>query len=69
MEAQGFVYSEILTKEMRDKAREDRARKDLVQDMVTKGRDSYSVGQHLWTTLQVRYSSRCIVSPCLEIFI
>ena len=41
----GFVYSEILTQEMRNKARQDIHRTDLVTDMVTKNRSSYNVGQ------------------------
>lgn len=53
MEAAGFVYSETLTKEMKGKAMQDRERKDLVDDMITKNRTSYGVAQHLWTTLQV----------------
>ncbi|KAL7529792.1 hypothetical protein ACHAXR_003157, partial [Thalassiosira sp. AJA248-18] len=53
MEAMGFVYSDSLTKTMRDKARQDIHRKDLVKDMIKKNQTSYNVAQHLWTTLQV----------------
>ena len=53
MEAAGFVYSELLTKEMRSKAKADSARTDLVLDMKAKGKTSYSVGQHLWANMQV----------------
>ena len=34
MEAMGFVYSDILTKEMRSKAKEDRVRMDLVPESM-----------------------------------
>ena len=52
MEAAGFVYSESLTKEMRGKAQKDSQRKDLI-DAMKKSDKSFSVAQHLWTTLQV----------------
>ena len=53
MEMMGFVYSESLTKKMHAEAKKDSQRKDLVEDMVTQGRNSYHVAQHLWNTLQV----------------
>jgi len=53
MESQGFVYSEILTSEMRKKAIMDRHRRDLVKDMENKKDTSFNVGQHLWGTLLV----------------
>jgi len=53
MESSGFVFSNILTSQMRSKAKEDHRRTDLVKDMITKNRTTYSVGQHLWGTLQV----------------
>jgi len=53
MEAAGFVYSEILTKEMKAKAKTDQNRVDLVKDMKTKNRANYYVGQHLWGSMQV----------------
>lgn len=58
MEAAGFVYSKILTDEMKGKARQDSSRTDLVDDMITKNKTSYNVAQHLWTTLQVRTCHR-----------
>mmetsp|Transcript_10645 Transcript_10645/g.19641 ORF Transcript_10645/g.19641 Transcript_10645/m.19641 type:complete len:129 (-) Transcript_10645:119-505(-) len=54
MESQGFVYSEILTSEMRKKAMMDRHRRDLVKDMENK--ETYvrfNVGQHIYGTLLV----------------
>jgi len=53
MEAMGFVYSAILTQEMRKKAGEDTNRLDLVKDMKRLNKTSYSVAQHLRTSLQV----------------
>ena len=51
MESSGFIYSDWLTKEMRNKAKEDMHRKDLVAEM--KPDKMYHVAQHLWTSLQV----------------
>lgn len=51
MEMMGFVYSEHLSKEMRNKAEQDKTRTDLVKAMQSD--KSYAVGQHLRTTLQV----------------
>ena len=51
MEAAGFLYSDILTQEMRFKAGEDKMRTDLVAAME-EGKQ-YSVAQHLWTTMLV----------------
>lgn len=51
MEAAGFLYSDILTQEMRIKAGEDKMRTDLVAAME-EGKQ-YSVAQHLWTTMLV----------------
>ena len=53
MEMMGFVYSSSLTEAMHKKAKQDTGRKDLIEDMKTKGRNSYYVGQHLAYTLQV----------------
>mmetsp|Transcript_32032 Transcript_32032/g.67341 ORF Transcript_32032/g.67341 Transcript_32032/m.67341 type:complete len:383 (-) Transcript_32032:206-1354(-) len=53
MESMGFIYSDILTKEMRKKAQTDSNRRDLVEDMKTQNRTQYAVAQHLWTSLQV----------------
>mmetsp|Transcript_29752 Transcript_29752/g.54638 ORF Transcript_29752/g.54638 Transcript_29752/m.54638 type:complete len:127 (-) Transcript_29752:223-603(-) len=54
MESSGFVYSESLTKEMRDKSRSDSNRLDLVNDMKKPdAKSTYSVAQHLWGTMQV----------------
>lgn len=54
MESAGFVYSESLTIEMRDKARLDSSRLDLVKDMKKPGaKTNYGVAQHLWSTMQV----------------
>jgi len=53
MEAAGFVYSGILTNEMKAEAQKDNQRKDLVDDMIKQNKPSYHVAQHLWTTLQV----------------
>jgi len=52
MEQMGFVYSERLTKEMRDKAKEDRNRLDLTKRIQDEGKN-VNVGQHLWGTLLV----------------
>ena len=52
MESMGFVYSEILTKQMRSKASEENKRTDLRRDW--KSDKSYNVGQHLWANMQVR---------------
>eukprot|EP00956_Cyclotella_meneghiniana_P036374 scaffold124816_cov23-Cyclotella_meneghiniana.AAC.1 len=47
----GFLYSDELTREMKNKAQKDSQRKDIIPAMdPTK---NYHVGQHLWTTLQV----------------
>eukprot|EP00986_Skeletonema_menzelii_P014394 scaffold9509_cov146-Skeletonema_menzelii.AAC.4 len=43
MEMMGFVYSSSLTEAMHKKARSDMNRKDLLEDMKTKGKDSYHV--------------------------
>ena len=51
MESMGFVYSEHLTMMMKEKAGEDKMRTDLLKEME-EGKE-YSIGQHLWTTLQV----------------
>ena len=51
MESSGFIYSDWLTKEMRAKALQDKARTDLVAAM--KSDKMYHVAQHLWTSLQV----------------
>ena len=53
MESSGFIYSDWLTKEMRDQAKQDSNRLDLIEDMKTKNRTHYAVAQHLWTSLQV----------------
>jgi len=53
MEMMGFVYSEDLTNKMHEQARTDRTRKDLIEDMVIKGKNSYQVAQHLFKTGQV----------------
>ncbi|KAL7543766.1 hypothetical protein ACHAXR_013076 [Thalassiosira sp. AJA248-18] len=63
MEAMGFVYSDILTNEMKKKAHEDKNRADLVKVMKqhwtkdrierTQNRTKHNIAQHLWTTLQV----------------
>lgn len=56
MEAMGFVYSDILTKEMRSKAKEDRERMDLVpESMRSPDKKSYNVAQHIWGTLLVGF--------------
>ena len=47
----GFVYSEYLTNEMTSKASQDKGRNDLVTAM--KSDQTYSVGQHIWSTMQV----------------
>ena len=60
MESSGFIYSDWLTKEMRDQAKQDSNRLDLIEDMKTKNRTHYAVAQHLWTSLQV-----CILFVCL----
>lgn len=51
MEMMGFIYSEDLTEEMTGKASLDKERTDIIAAMESNG--SYSVGQHIWTTLQV----------------
>lgn len=51
MEMMGFVYSDELTKDMRGFALVDKARTDIIPAMEDD--KSYSVGQHLWSTLQV----------------
>ena len=51
MEMMGFVYSDELTKEMAGYASQDKARTDIIPAM--EDGKSYSVGQHLWSTLQV----------------
>mmetsp|Transcript_1993 Transcript_1993/g.4715 ORF Transcript_1993/g.4715 Transcript_1993/m.4715 type:complete len:388 (-) Transcript_1993:62-1225(-) len=53
MEAAGFVYSESLTLEMKDKAKADVRRNDLIDAMKKSENKSFSVAQHLWTTMQV----------------
>ena len=53
MEMMGFVYSDDLTNKMREQARTDISRKDLIEDMVIKGKNSYQVAQHLFKTGQV----------------
>ncbi|EJK60904.1 hypothetical protein THAOC_18679 [Thalassiosira oceanica] len=53
MEAAGFVYSESLTLEMKDKAKADVRRNDLTDAMKKSDNKSFSVAQHLWTTMQV----------------
>lgn len=54
MESRGFVYSDILTQEMRKKANEDRTRRDLTKKMQEdKTKGSFNVAQHLWGTLLV----------------
>ena len=53
MEMMGFVYSDDLTNKMREQARTDISRKDLIEDMVIKGKNSYYVAQHLFLTGQV----------------
>lgn len=53
MEMMGFVYSHDLTEEMHRQADQDTQRKDLVEEMKTKGKANYHVGQHLSYTLQV----------------
>ncbi|KAL7528547.1 hypothetical protein ACHAXR_003932 [Thalassiosira sp. AJA248-18] len=56
MEAMGFVYSEILTSMMKQKAIQDKDRRDLVElkkKSQTPNRTRYNVAQHLRTTLQV----------------
>ena len=51
MEMMGFLYSDELTKVMKEYAGKDRGRRDIIPAMdPNKG---YNVGQHLWTTLQV----------------
>lgn len=51
MEMMGFLYSDELTKVMKEYAGKDRGRRDIIPAMdPTK---NYSVGQHLWSTLQV----------------
>jgi hypothetical protein len=57
MEQMGFVYSERLTKEMRDKAKEDRNRLDLTKRIQDEGKN-VNVGQHLWGTLLVSIIGR-----------
>lgn len=52
MEAMGFVYSDILTKEMREKVRSDGERTDLTQKIQEEGKN-VNVGQHLFGTLLV----------------
>ena len=52
MEMMGFVYSDDLTKEMTGKASLDKGRKDIVAEMENSDRN-FSVGQHIWGTLQV----------------
>lgn len=49
----GFQYSSFLTEMMHKQAKMDVNRKDLVEDMVTKGKNTYHVAQHLSYTLQV----------------
>lgn len=51
MEMMGFVYSEHLTNEMKSKASQDKMRNDIVAAMETN--KTYSVGQHIWSTMQV----------------
>jgi len=51
MEMMGFVYSEDLTNEMKQKALEDVSRNDLVAAMESN--KTYHVAQHIWGTLQV----------------
>eukprot|EP00956_Cyclotella_meneghiniana_P034133 scaffold101813_cov86-Cyclotella_meneghiniana.AAC.1 len=47
----GFLYSDELTQIMKEKASTDKGRTDIIPAMdPTK---NYSVGQHLWSTLQV----------------
>ena len=55
-EAAGFVYSEVLTKEVRIVAQSDHLLKNLTTNMNEDR--SYSVGQHIWTSMMVR-SLRC----------
>lgn len=49
MEAMGFRYADRLTKEMRDKARQDRGNMEYVPE----GMSATNVGQHIWGTLLV----------------
>ena len=66
MEAAGFVYSDILTKEMRGKAGQDKLkRKELG---LPKSDRPYSVAQHLWTTLQVGRFSLSAMRICIYAF-
>ena len=53
MEMMGFVYSDKLTQEVHEQANKDTLRKDLVEEMKTKGKANYHVAQHLSYTLQV----------------
>lgn len=56
MEASGFVYSESLTTQMKQKAQTDISRTDLTDAMKKKfalDKTNFSVAQHLWTTMQV----------------
>mmetsp|Transcript_11634 Transcript_11634/g.17800 ORF Transcript_11634/g.17800 Transcript_11634/m.17800 type:complete len:388 (+) Transcript_11634:92-1255(+) len=53
MEMMGFVYSNTLTEMMHKQAKLDVNRKDLVDDMTTREKSTYHVGQHLSYTLQV----------------
>lgn len=50
-EAAGLIYSNVLTKQMRDKAREDKGVNNLLPSMDRER--VYSTGQHLYTSLQV----------------
>lgn len=54
MESMGFVYSGDLTQIMRQKAMQDKDRKDLVKDMDKER--NYSVAQHIWGTMLVSNS-------------
>lgn len=66
MEAAGFVYSDILTKEMRGKAGQDKLKR--IELGLPKSDRPYSVAQHLWTTLQVgRFSVRAM-RICIHVF-
>ena len=53
MEAMGFQYSEILTKEMRDQASKDSKRMDFTRK-IKEGGKQVNAGQHLRGTLLVK---------------
>ena len=56
MEAMGFQYSEILTKEMRDQASKDSKRMDFTRK-IKEGGKQVNAGQHLRGTLLVKETS------------